>query len=131
MEPKDFLFDDNEKNTNKPALQNINQNYKNFAITGYIINFGIPLLDLLLVISFGGYTRGMAPLLHMAIFVPALLITYIFGLFFLIGLLIDLFKKKNIESTVFHNIGILLYFVPVFLFVLINAIYSCPLFKQY
>ena len=82
MEPKDFLFDDNEKNTNKPALQNINQNYKNFAITGYIINFGIPLLDLLLVISFGGYTRGMAPLLHMAIFVPALLITYIFGLFF-------------------------------------------------
>lgn len=28
MEPKDFLFDDNEKNTNKPALQNINQNYK-------------------------------------------------------------------------------------------------------
>ncbi|CDE88860.1 unknown [Clostridium sp. CAG:729] len=31
MEPKDFLFDDNEKNTNKPALQNINQNYKNFA----------------------------------------------------------------------------------------------------
>lgn len=114
MEPKDFLFDDNDKNTRKPVLLNINQHYKNLAITGYIINFGIPLLVLILIIALDGYTSGMAPLVHMIIYIPALLIIYALGLIFLIGLLIDLYKKKTMESTVFHNIGILLYFVPVF-----------------
>lgn len=104
-------------------MNNVNQNYKKLAFTGYGINFGIPLINWIVIAILGGYTDGMAPLIHMMVWLPALLILYILGVIFLILTLIDLFKTRYIEANIFCNIGVLIYFIPIFLIILFKLTY--------
>lgn len=106
-------------------------NYKKLGITGYAINFGIPVVVLNMIIAMGGHTRGMAPLLHMAVFFPLLGACYIYGLVCLIGWIIDINKHKSIETSAFFTIGIVMYFLPVVMFLLMDALYNAPFFLQY
>ena len=128
MEPKDFLFEDND--TSETVVEN--DNYKNLAIVGYLINFGLPLLQFMLIIGMGGYISGMAGLLYMSILFLTGAALYVLGLIFLFGLISDKSKKhknKTIKTSIAQNMGIVIFFFPLFLILLLNAIYTLPFFK--
>lgn len=129
MEPKDMLFDDIDE-TNEQFVENVN--YNNLGIVGYLINFGIPLLLLLLIIGMGGYVSGMAPLLYMTVVFLLGAALYILGIIFLIGLIADKnkkYKNKKIKTSFFHNFGITIYFFPIIMILLNSLITSLPFFR--
>lgn len=100
-------------------------NYKKLGITGYAINFGIPAVQIQMIIFwFGGNISGVTPLLLLSAVLLLIAGCYIYGLICLISLIIDTTRGKQFESSALYNIGIFMYFVPIVMILLMNATYD-------